>query len=124
MLSFILQQSIHSRFHMIQNSRLPSILPFNLQIQDRKVSRFFYQLADSPYDPERLIGIPGIIIRIPRKNSMTIPKLMAKTFQNLFFLLFPADSLTGQLQSEDYRGLLFFPTMQKSTCFFTQLFIM
>ena len=88
MLSFILQQSIHSRFYMIQNSRLPSILPFNLQIQDRKVSRFFYQLADSPYDPERLIGIPGIIIRIPGQYRMPITELMSQTLYNLFFCFF------------------------------------
>ena len=46
MLSFILQQSIHSRFHMIQNSRLPSI---------------FVKVAEA-------LGVKGI--RVTKKEEM------------------------------------------------------
>ncbi len=73
---------------MGQHRIFSAVLPGDFPVQNALIACFLDQLANGPYDPERLVRIAGIIIRIPGQHCVPILKLVPQAFQDFFLGFF------------------------------------
>ena len=85
--TFIGLQPCCSGLYMLPDRGLAAVLPFDRHIQQGQVTGLLDEFAHRPDDPERLVRVACVVIRVPGQHGVAVAELVAQTFKNFFLCL-------------------------------------